>query len=212
MEIPLFPLHTVLFPGRPLPLHIFEERYRRLLDDCLEGDRRFGVVAIKRGHEAGPAVELHRVGTIAKIETVRRLGDGRSEILTRGCDRFRLLRRLPDAPYPRAEVEPVPEGTADCDDVLAERLRALLAPYLVALGAPRELLERLPQQPSSVAYLAASVLHVDAHEQQRLLELERCQDRLASVLGLLRRENGLIRLLGAVGSLRPPGPGGPDLN
>ncbi|MCH8222137.1 MAG: LON peptidase substrate-binding domain-containing protein [Chloroflexi bacterium] len=69
--LPIFPLNTVLFPGAPLPLRIFEPRYREMLKRCLDGDRRFGVALIKSGPEVGGPAEPHDVGTVARIERVR---------------------------------------------------------------------------------------------------------------------------------------------
>lgn len=213
MDLPLFPLHHVLFPGRSLPLHVFEPRYRRMLADCLDGDRRFGVVAIREGREAGAGASLFPVGTIARIESVRELDQGRSNLATRGCDRFRILRLLPDDPYPHAEVEliaePPPDDTARA---AAQDLRALLAPYLTALGAPEELLTRLPDDPDALAYLTGATAQIDLREQQRLLACETPAARVATALSLLRREAGLARHLGAIGSLRPSGPCGAELN
>jgi Lon protease-like protein len=213
MELPLFPLHVVLFPGRPLPLHVFESRYREMLRDCLTGDRRFGVVAIRSGGEVGETPDVFDVGTIAEIESVTTLQDGRSELVARGVQRFRVLERLGGASYMRARVQPIDDGGATCGDrECAERLRELLLPYLKGLGAPDELLACVPQSPDRLAYLAAAAVQCDLREHQRLLELAGTAERLAATLELLRRETGLMRHLGAVGLLRPPGPGGADLN
>jgi Lon protease-like protein len=212
MELPLFPLHLVLFPGRPLPLHIFEDRYRQMLHDCRDADGLIGVVAIRSGREAGGGAETFQVGTVARIDSVTTHPDGRSDITTRGCSRFRILEPLDGTPYRRARVELL-EDAADIEDrTRAKQLRALLVPYLASLGAPAELLARLPSDPGALAYLAASALHVELAEQQRLLELSSCSARLEEAVAILRRENGLMRHLGAVGSLRPPGPNGADLN
>jgi Lon protease-like protein len=212
MELPLFPLHLVLFPGRPLPLHIFEERYRQMLADCEAADGLIGVVAIRSGREAGGSADTFEVGTVARIDAVSRHPDGRSDITTRGCSRFRIVEPLDGTPYPRAKVELL-EDAADIEDrSRAKHLRALLVPYLASLGAPAELLTRLPSDPGALAYLAASALHVELNEQQRLLELDSCGARLEEAVTILRRENGLMRHLGAVGTLRPPDPNGADLN
>lgn len=213
MELPLFPLHAVLFPGRPLPLHVFEPRYRLMLADLIEGDGRFGVVAIRQGREVGGDAELYEVGTVARLVDVQPLPDGRSDVLTRGEQRFRLVEILHDRPYPFGRVEPLDDPAPAADlGALATLLRRHLGPYLCALGAPEELLEHLPADPAELAYLAAASLQTELPEQQRLLELQRPEHRLAAVLQLLRREHGLSRHLGTVGSLRPPGPGGCQLN
>lgn len=213
MELPLFPLQVVLFPGRPLPLHVFEPRYRQMLADCLEGDRRFGVVAIRSGSEIGDGAVTFDVGTVAVIEDVQRLPDGRAELLTRGSQRFRILDRLAGMPYQRARVELIDDvpPAPSCGE-LAGRLRDLLHPYLRLLGAPDELLARLPRDPLDLAHLAIAAAHAELPEQQRLLELDEPAARLGAAFTLLRREACLMRHLGAFGSLRPAGPGGAELN
>lgn len=213
MELPLFPLHVVLFPGRPLPLHIFEPRYRQMLRDCMDDDRRFGVVAIRSGHEVGGGAKTFGVGTVARIDSVIELPDGRADIVTRGEQRFRVVERLPEAPYPRAQVEPLVDA-APCSQAvdLANRVRRLLVPYLASLGAPPELLVRVPEEPVSLSYLAAAAAQVEVPEQQRLLELGTCAERLEAALATLRRETGMMRRLGTTGSLRPAGPCGAELN
>ena len=82
----MFPLGSVLFPGALLPLHVFEARYRRLVQDCLAGEPEFGVVLIDRGHEVGGGDVRREVGTVARILEVRELPDGR-------CPQARVLTR-----------------------------------------------------------------------------------------------------------------------
>jgi Lon protease-like protein len=213
MELPLFPLHVVLFPGRPLPLHLFEPRYRQMLADCLAGDRRFGVVAIRAGVEVGGGADVFSVGTVARVESVKELADGRFDVVSRGEQRFRVRKFLPGSPYLRAEVELLDEEPCNDDDrAVARQLRRLLLLYLAGLGAPEELLERVPVDPEGLAWLAAAAVQVEVPEQQRLLELDRTGSRLESAAALLRREAALMRHFGTVGSLRPPGPNGADLN
>lgn len=214
MELPLFPLHTVLFPGRPLPLHVFEQRYRDLLRDCMDGDRRFGVVAIRSGQEAGGDADLFTVGTIAEIEHVEPLPDGRANIVTRGLQRFRIETLLPGTAYLRAKAKPlddVPPEDADAGG-RAGAVRRLLMLYLEALGAPRQMLDRVPTAPEALAWLAASTLQVELPELQRLLEMDNCSARLEQTLRVLRREANILRHFGTVASLRPAGPGGAELN
>lgn len=213
MELPLFPLHLVLFPGRPQPLHIFEPRYRQLLSDCMEGDARFGIVAIRSGQEVGDSAEIYDVGTIAEITKVERLPDGRANIVGRGISRFRVDELMPASPYLKAHVNPLQEPPSRPGDVeRAQTVRSLLLPYLASLGAPDELLERIPTAPEPLSWLAAAALQVDVPEQQQLLELDSCGGRLDVALGILRRENQIMRHFGSVGSLRPVGPAGPQLN
>lgn len=213
MELPLFPLHLVLFPGRPQPLHIFEQRYRELLVDCEQSDRRFGIVAIRCGAEAGGQARPYDVGTIAEISDVEHLPDGRANLVSRGVDRFRITELLHDRPYLRARVEQLddqPSGPQD--EQIAGAVRAALIPYLAELGAPEELLARIPTKPAPLSWLAAAAVQVDVPEQQQLLEVDSCGRRLEQSLRILRREHGFMRHVGSVGSLRPVAPAGAQLN
>ncbi len=130
----MFPLSTVLFPGAGLPLHVFEPRYRALMADCLDRDGEFGVVLIARGSEVGGGDQRVDVGTVAHIDQVAELEDGRLLVIARGDRRLRVERWLVDRPYPRAEVEELPVvGGSDHDLALAtakvavRRLRSLVS-------------------------------------------------------------------------------------
>ena len=113
--LPLFPLGAVLYPGMLLPLHIFEDRYRQLIRDLLDGPepRRFGVIAIRKGRETGieGVQSLYEVGCTAVLRRVDQHEDGRYEIITVGTDRFRLLGLDGSLPYLQGQVELLPEET-----------------------------------------------------------------------------------------------------
>ena len=100
----MFPLSTVLFPHAALPLHVFEERYKALMGDCMATDGAFGVVLIARGSEVGGGDERVDVGTIARVTHLTELEDGRMLVMARGVERVLVERWLDDGPYPRAEV------------------------------------------------------------------------------------------------------------
>ena len=109
----LFPLRTVLFPGMPLSIQIFEPRYHQLLAECMEADEPFGVVLIRSGNEAGGADAVpHDIGTTARIESASPVGGGRVMVQTRGERRFRIVTLHHDRPFLTADVEyPVDEAT-----------------------------------------------------------------------------------------------------
>ncbi|MBK7724251.1 MAG: LON peptidase substrate-binding domain-containing protein [Dehalococcoidia bacterium] len=107
--MPLFPLRTVLFPGMPLPLRIFEDRYKTMVRELLASGREFGVILIREGQEVGGGARPHRVGTLARIEDATELPGGRFAIDTRGTRRFRLQRMLRPRPYPYGEIEIIDE-------------------------------------------------------------------------------------------------------
>lgn len=212
MELPIFPLRVVLFPGRPLPVHVFEDRYQQMLGDVLEADRRFGVIAIRSGNAEDLTPCTFEVGCIAEVEQVTRLPDGRADVTTRGVQRFRVQRWLDAEPYHRAAVTPLADGGDSAEHAQVAALREMLVPYLQALGAPDELACQLPESPDHLAWLAAAAAQVGTEEQQTLLELDSTAERVEGTLSLLRREANFMRHFGSVGSLRPPGPDGAELN
>jgi uncharacterized protein len=137
MEIPLFPLHAVLVPGAPLPLHVFEPRYRGLVADCLAAATPFGVVCISAGREVGAgSVTFASVGTLADIREVSRYPDGRYDIVTVGGARFRLSAVAADRkPYLVGTAELLPEVLGDPGRTarLARRVRSRFVRYLALL-------------------------------------------------------------------------------
>ncbi|MDH3681286.1 MAG: LON peptidase substrate-binding domain-containing protein [Acidimicrobiia bacterium] len=112
---PQFPLGTVLFPSMVLPLHIFEPRYRTMIEDVNAGDGVFGVVLIERGNEVGGDDQRTGFGTLARVVEAEQFSDGRWAVITVGIERFRVDRWLPDDPYPRAEITPWPDTSAGSD-------------------------------------------------------------------------------------------------
>jgi hypothetical protein len=126
MELPLFPLNTVLCPGIALPLHIFEERYRAMVRDCLETTSPFGVVLIREGREAGAGViSFTGIGTIAEIRDAGTHEDGRYDLLVVGTRRFEIRRVLNGRrPYLVAEVDVLDESVGDADAAQRLAMRA----------------------------------------------------------------------------------------
>lgn len=210
--LPLFPLgHTVLFPGMPLALHVFEERYRELVRTLIrqeDGPRRFGVVAIRQGWEVGAdAVRaLHAVGCAAEVRRVSRYPDGRFDLVTIGTERFRLA-GVDDSskPYLVGDVEWLPP---DAPDPSAARLTApvadLFAEYAAAAGALRDTgLEagdddELPADPSELSYRVASAAVLSLDDRQALLETAGAAERLRAELRMLKRETTMVRRLRAL--------------
>lgn len=130
-ELPIFPLGSVLFPHSVLPLRVFEPRYQELVDDCLAGDGRFGVVLIERGSEVGGGDVRFGTGTIAHLAGVADLEEGHRLVLAVGVHRFHVVQWLPDDPYPRALVAELDQQTETIGDLpVAEtekKLRRALA-------------------------------------------------------------------------------------
>ena len=175
MELPLFPLNSVLFPGATLPLHIFEERYKLMIGRCLQSGSPFGVLLIRSGNEVGEATEPFEVGTTARIVRVQHLDEGRMNLVCLGERRFRLLRKLRDTPYLVGEAEPLDSTDIEGEDVaeLAETVAALFAEYYRIYLAVSNQWARQIGMPGGAAELAdfvGSRLAVSLWTKQRLLE------------------------------------------
>ena len=198
VEMPLFPLDTVLFPGQVLPLHIFEERYRLMVRRCLAEDKPFGAVLIRHGQEVGEGAEPYTVGTTARIVESSHLPDGSMNIVSVGTERFRIRRLFHDQPYLRGEVESFPMALTDTAGVVSElsvRVRAEVARYieLIAKAAGLQIqIEEIPDAPQQVGYLAAVAMQIDNKEKQNLLGSASLEGILISETSLLRRENALL--------------------
>src|SRR5438270_1465821 len=113
--LPLCAFTFVRYPHSPLPLHVFEPRYRQMIADCLEEGHSFGVVAIREGSETGPATP-YDVGTLAKIVRIDRLDDGRMNLLVMGASRFKIVQTADDRPYLRGRIRIIPEAGDDLDE------------------------------------------------------------------------------------------------
>lgn len=202
MELPLFPLTTVLYPGLPIPLHVFEERYREMFARVLDGERRFGVVAIARGREVGDLPEHHPVGCVAEVREVRRYPDGRLDVLAWGEQRFRIDGVTQPAPYVVGDVTVLPEHAGEDAAALADRAGWLFTRYMTTLlSFANEAGERLevPDDPVAASYLIAAGLQIELPDKQRLLVAETAAERLRTELALLRRELILLEQLHVAG-------------
>lgn len=190
MELPLFPLNAVLFPGATLPLHIFEERYKQMIQRCLEDNGPFGVVLIRSGSELGEPTEPFNVGTTAHIAHVQHLPEGRMNLICRGGQRFRLLRTLRQEPYLVAEVAPlatVSQNDAEIHD-LADTAAALFAEYYrlyLALSHQWARTLEMPRDPDELADFIGSRLGVSLWTKQRLLEELASPKRLEMEIDIL---------------------------
>ncbi|MFP4149621.1 MAG: LON peptidase substrate-binding domain-containing protein [Nitriliruptoraceae bacterium] len=178
----MFPLGTVLAPHMVLPLHVFEPRYRTMLDDVLAGDGRFGVVLISRGHEVGGGDLRTDVGTVARILRAERLDDERWFVIAVGTSRLRVEGWLPDDPYPRAEVALLDDDHDErADDALTEvlpRLRRVLALQSeLGLGDIPATFE-VAEDPSTACWQAVVLAPLTPFDAQRVLAVDRCSERL----------------------------------
>jgi Lon protease-like protein len=207
VQLPLFPLGTVLFPGMVLPLHIFEQRYRLLMARRVDQDPAFGIVLTRKGREVGDRPEIHAVGTAASLLRVVRYLDGRYDIAVGGGRRFRVFGGHWDEGYLTGTVEWIDDsaadGSADDEDVRqAERVQRAFGDYLDVLeriaGEPieRGLFEG---DPVTIAFAICSLMPFDTALNQRLLEAESATALLDDLLTTLRHERELLLTTGIGG-------------
>ena len=197
-SLALFPLNTVLFPGVPLPLHIFEERYRLLVRELVEGlpPRRFGVVAIRQGLETAEDAVLYDVGCVAELRRVEPYADGRFDIVTTGGPRFRLVDVDDSRQYLRGAVDYIADDPGEGAESRALAVTAEFTAYWNVVAEARdEQVEPpvLPDDPTLLSYLVAAALVVDLPEKQSLLAVPDASTRLRRELSMLRREIALLR-------------------
>ncbi len=205
-RLPLFPLNTVLFPGMQVRLHIFEDRYKLMINRCIETGDAFGVVLIRQGSEAlGKLAEPFTVGCTAKISEVQRLPMQRINIVTVGQRRFRIRELDHSEPYLVGEVDYF--MPADDNPPLVRRYGGLLRPlvvrYLDTLHAGADArfdAEQLPHSPRAVAQIASILLHSDNYLKQELLEMDSLSRLLDKLIDIYRVETMLLNV-----RLSPPG-------
>ena len=207
--LPLFPLELVLLPEQPLPLHIFEERYREMIGECLKakssgsGRQEFGVVLAK-----GEAIS--NVGCSAKIVSLtRKYDDGRMDILTVGKRRFEILLTNEEKPYLRASVEFFDdEGPDTPGEAEAENAIALFRKVMRRFHQASEMPIHLPQPYRHLSFRLAAPLPLDLDFKQRLLSLRNEPERLQQVVHAMDQ---LIRQMGVVQEARKKAGGNGDM-
>jgi uncharacterized protein len=194
----MFPLGSVLFPYAQLPLHVFEPRYRTMIEECLKGDGQFGVVLIERGSEVGGGDERFDVGTVARIAQAGRLPDGRYVLLAVGTRRLRVREWLPEDPYPLASIDvvddPATDGSADGRRSAVQQLLARVLALRAQLGDAAASEPVLDTDPGRASYEAAAAAGLGPLDAQRLLELDDADARLGELESLLADEARFLEL------------------
>lgn len=187
-RLPLFPLPVVLFPGAPLPLHIFEPRYRRMVATCVEGDGRFGLL-YHDPDRAGPfQAEEGQVGCVAEILDFQPLPDGRSLIFTRGRERFRVEDGLESGTaYPECVAAPYADWEEPALGILARR-RHSIGLFNRVLAEVMQHAEPYPEidAQEETSFQLAQAIHIDPPWRQAFLELRSERDRLDQLDALLQ--------------------------
>ncbi|MFK7802725.1 MAG: LON peptidase substrate-binding domain-containing protein [Anaerolineae bacterium] len=211
-ELPLFPLNTILFPGMPLHLHIFEERYKKMMNQCIAEEKPFGVVLIKSGKEAGDSAEPYDVGCTAVIDQVQPLKDGRMNMSALGGKRFKIHELNHDQPYLVGLVEDMPfdKALSKDDKIKGWYLQKLVKNYIDVLSSVGDIdigVENLPKEPIKLAYMTAMLLQSPFKQKQALLELGAANELIHAVYDACRREISVLRsMLNPVVSPHQDGP------
>lgn len=204
VTLPLFPLRLVLFPGQMLPLHVFEPRYRMMINQCVEKEQPFGVVLMREDTPDWRAykgdVELpYQVGTTAHIQRMERLADGRLNIITLGLHRFRVRSLRFDMPFLQGEVESFPmDGAPTPQD--ARAVSRLLQGYIKQLSQVLNSdidLGEMPEDPHALAFVTATALQLPWDEKQSLLETPDLPALVSVERSLLGKETMMLGFMHA---------------
>ena len=196
--LPLFPLNTVLFPGGTIPLQIFEERYKLMMQHCLDADSKFGVVLIRSGSEVGSPAVPHSVGTVAHIVQVNRAEDGRMFISVVGQQRFRIKEVTQSQPYMAAQVDLLDEDVnIRLTEEEMETIRQTVTQHVrltlgLAGGWVRE--PAVPIDPLVLSYFIPRILQAELPLKQKLLEADSTLDRLDAELDMLTSEADALKV------------------
>lgn len=204
-RLPIFPLGTVLFPNGLLPLHIFEEQYRRMLRDSQHNDPAFVIALSRDAGEPGDAPLPRGIGTACRISGVTPRPDGRSDIVVTGRFRVRIGDLEWSNGYATGDIE-VLEETIDDGEAVALRygtMRRRFAAYLRLIE--RLVGDALPKldttdNPSVGSWIVGETLTLHTWERQELLEATTIDERLGILDGYLRRETALLRETGIIGT------------
>ena len=202
--LPIFPLNTVLMPRQLLPLHIFENRYRRLMADLLalpEPEQRFGIVSILKGSETDQDLpNIAEIGTTAILRKTTANEDGTFEILVMGGERFDVKSlSTSKAPYLIADVLTRSDLITEFDQATITLAQEKCADFMMMIDADNDnLAQDLPANPADLSFLIAGLLPLTANEQQSILEIDDANLRLKSVMKIINRETILMQEIPSV--------------
>ena len=182
LKIPLFPLNTVLFPGGPLPLRIFEPRYLDMVSECLKHDTGIGIVLIENGSEVGNAANTYKTGTMGHIGYWNKRSDGLLGVTIVGDQRFRIQSQFVEpSQLVMAEVELIPNEAEQALPEEFEPLAELLERILQQLSPPYTTMEKHIHDASWVSARLTELLPMDLLKKQSLLEMNDPMERLAVI-------------------------------
>ncbi len=189
--MPLFPIRTVLFPGMPLPLRIFEDRYKVMISELLASGGEFGVLLIREGAEVGGGARPHDVGTLARIEECTEIEGGRYVLDARGSRRFRLRRMLSPRPYPFGDIEVLSDGPEPLTPPLTHAMETVRTTFPLYFRLAMSLTDqwaegmKLPEKPHNLVNFLGPWLQIEEETKQKLLELVTAQERIAYLAEVL---------------------------
>jgi Lon protease-like protein len=189
--MPMFPLGSVLFPHMPLQLRVFEERYLIMLSELVKAeDSRFGVVLIERGFEVGGGEQRFDIATAAEVVQLG-ASEGIVGLVAQGSERVRVTEWLPDDPYPRAEVEPVPDLVWESSlQALRDETEQLVRRSIAQASEFSELVwpadVELSEDPVAAVWQLAAIAPLTAYDQVSLLRATTTEDLLTRVAELVR--------------------------
>ena len=181
-ELPIFPLNTVLFPGETIPLQIFEDRYKLMINECIEKNTRFGVALIREGKEVGGPAFPYEIGTIVSLVAHKRTPDGRIRITCIGQEKFEIIEIISESPFLKAlvrtgknlEIDDVKDETLEMSHLsMSKHYNNLLSMKGSWVSTPYT-----PADPIEFSYFISQILQLNESEKQKLLEMESCEMRL----------------------------------
>jgi Lon protease-like protein len=194
-RLAIFPLPNVLlFPNMVVPLHIFEDRYKRMVNDCLQGDRLLGLFLLQRGwDEEGATPTPYEVGGMGRITRAVKYPNGSMDILLSGLARVHVQHYVQEKPYLIAEIDMWPEESEDSEglDALTRRMVSAFERFVIAkAGEGHELLTRLKllASPIDLLHYVVTNMPLDVHQKQEIMNLRPIDERITMMITLLNRE------------------------
>jgi uncharacterized protein len=215
MIVPLFPLpNVVLFPKTPMPLYVFEERYRTMIKEALAGNGELVIALLRAGSESSFAgiSAVHSIACLAKIETYEELEDGKFNIVVVGTERVRIMREVQHSPYQLVEVEKVEDDVSDegMDEIMKRhnRLSALFAKFTeLATGEKEHGLELMPQMDfESLVNMVAMTLNLAIDQKQALLEINDPSQRCEALIPVLQQQLETLIMVRRFEHIKPEHP------
>jgi Lon protease-like protein len=215
MIVPLFPLpNVVLFPKTPLPLYIFEDRYRIMIREALAGDGELVIALLRTGKESNYASSsaVHEIACLGRIETYEELEDGKYNIVVVGIHRVRIIREVQHTPYQLVEVERIEDAAYNerSDEVVARQnhLSGLFAKFTeLAAGVKQQALELMPQLDfESLVNMVAMTLNLSIEQKQALLEIGEASRRCDVLIPILQQQLETLMLVRRFEHIKPENP------